>query len=138
MTAVVTTNPAALHAKYPVEGICTVDGVVTAWPEGLPTLTQALVDEAEAEWTQPKRPLKRWALRFALADYITTIDQIIAAMPNGAQKAVIAAKWAEGDVFEFYHADMQAMMPALLAADADFDADAIWAAGEAAQYGGDT
>jgi hypothetical protein len=33
---------------------------------------------------------------------------------------------------------MQAMMPALLAADADFDADAIWAAGEAAQYGDET
>ena len=44
-------NPIALGWKYPnIGGISTVDGVITEWPDSLPTLTQQIVDAAEAEW----------------------------------------------------------------------------------------
>lgn len=46
----ITTNPVALFWKYPVEGITTKNGQVTNWPEGLPPLTQAIIDQAEAEY----------------------------------------------------------------------------------------
>ena len=45
-------NPIALGWKYPdVGGISTEGGVITEWPSSLPTLTQQIVDTAEAEWT---------------------------------------------------------------------------------------
>ena len=49
--SVTTNNPEALGWKYPgVGGISTREGVITEWPDSLPTLTQDLVDAAEAEW----------------------------------------------------------------------------------------
>ncbi len=49
--SVTTNNPIALGWKYPdVGGISTVDGVITEWPDSLPTLTQQIVDAAEAEF----------------------------------------------------------------------------------------
>ncbi len=49
--SITTNNPIALGWKYPnVGGISTVDGVITEWPDSLPTLTQQIVDAAEAEW----------------------------------------------------------------------------------------
>ncbi len=50
--SITTKNPEALGWKYPnVGGISTRDGVITEWPDSLPTLTQQIVDAAEAEWT---------------------------------------------------------------------------------------
>ena len=48
---ITTNNPEALGWKYEyVGGISTLDGVVTEWPDSLPTLTQELVDAAEVEY----------------------------------------------------------------------------------------
>ena len=50
--SVTTKNAQALGWKYPdVGGISTREGVITGWPSSLPTLTQQIVDAAEAEWT---------------------------------------------------------------------------------------
>jgi len=49
--SVTTTNPDALWWKYKVGGITTKDGVIVEWPDSLPTLTQTLINEIEAEWT---------------------------------------------------------------------------------------
>jgi len=50
--SVTTKNAQALGWKYPnVGGISTRGGVITGWPDSLPTLTQDLVDSIEAEWT---------------------------------------------------------------------------------------
>ena len=50
--SITTNNPEALGWKYPnVGGISTRGGVITEWPSSLPTLTQQIVDTAEAEWT---------------------------------------------------------------------------------------
>ena len=49
--SVTTKNPEALGWKYDyVAGISTREGVITGWNDSLPTLTQDLVDAAEAEW----------------------------------------------------------------------------------------
>jgi len=47
-----TKNHQALHWKHSVGGISTVDGVITEWPDSLPTLTQTLVNEIEAEYEE--------------------------------------------------------------------------------------
>ena len=49
--SITTNNPEALGWKYDyVAGISTREGVITGWNDSLPTLTQDLVDAAEAEW----------------------------------------------------------------------------------------
>jgi hypothetical protein len=83
----------------------------------------------------PKRPLKKWAFRFALRNHTTLVEQIIAGVSDPVQKAAIQAKWDHGDTFHFGHADTQTMLAAILSVDPTFDADAIWATGEAAEYG---
>lgn len=134
MTTIITTNPAALHAKYPVEGIRTRNGEVIAWPDGLPPLTQALVDQAEAEWAARKRPLSRWSFRLAMKPYEALVGQIIDGVQDAALREAIRAKWDHGHLFHFSHDDTQMMLAAILQADPTFDADAVWAVGEAAEY----
>jgi hypothetical protein len=89
----------------------------------------------DAPGPQVKRPLKKWAFRFALRDHTALIEQIIGAISDPVQKAAIQAKWDHGDTFHFDHTDTQTMLAAILSADPTFDADAIWATGEAAEYG---
>ena len=51
--SVTTNNPIALGWKYPdVGGISTRDGVITEWNDSLPTLTQTLINEIEAEYEE--------------------------------------------------------------------------------------
>lgn len=87
-----------------------------------------------------KRPLLRWVFMAALDDYKEAIDQIIAAMPKTTPEEIeiekiIRNKWEHGAEFNYEHKDMQKMMPMLVDKIPGFDPEAVWAAGEAVQYG---
>jgi hypothetical protein len=111
---------AAQRPAAPVQDWKVVDGALTIDPVVIPVT---------------KRPLKKWSFRFALRNHTALVEQIIAGVPDPVQEAAIKAKWDHGDTFHFDHADTQMMLAAILSVDATFDADAIWAAGEAAEYG---
>ena len=70
--SITTTNPEALGWKYPnVGGISTRDGVITEWNDSLPTLTQTLINEIEAEYEEKEAYKNK-----RLADYPTWQEQI--------------------------------------------------------------
>jgi hypothetical protein len=88
----------------------------------------------DAPGPQVKRPLKKWSFRFALRNHTALVEQIIAGVPDPVKKESIKHKWDHGDTFHFDHTDTQTMLAAILSVDPTFDADAIWATGEAAEY----
>ena len=70
--SVTTNNPTVLSWKYPdVGGISTVDGVITEWNDALPTLTQTLINEIEAEYEEKEAYKNK-----RLADYPTWQQQM--------------------------------------------------------------
>ena len=92
--------------------------------EDAPSFTDALT----------KRPLSRWSFRLAMKPYETLVGQIIDGVQDAALREAIRAKWDHGHLFHFSHDDTQMMLAAILQADPTFDADAVWAVGEAAEY----
>jgi hypothetical protein len=81
-----------------------------------------------------KRPLSRWSFRLAMKPYETLVEQIIDGVQDAALREAIRAKWDHGHTFHFSHDDTQMMLGEILKADPTFDADAVWAVGEAAEY----
>lgn len=92
--------------------------------EDAPSFTDALT----------KRPLSRWSFRLAMKPYEALVGQIINGMQDAVLRESIRAKWDHGHLFHFERADTQIMLGEILKADQTFDADAVWAVGEAAEY----
>lgn len=121
-----------------IEDIATPDGATP-----VPQRPQWWSEWTGAAWSTgdepppPKRPVSYWALRAALGPTrVAMVDDIIAAMEESETKTLIAEKWAARTGFvSFSHPHTQVMIQAFGAADATFDADALWAVAEGYQAG---
>lgn len=109
---------------------------------------RVVMDAAEeaairAEWAASaaapasKRPLARWAFRQIVIEngLEAAIQAQIAALPNGVQKRRAVAKLRDAQEFRADAPEMVALRAMMEAADPSFDFDALWAAGEALQFG---
>lgn len=106
-------------------------------------LTQKEEDAIRAEWQENaararKRPLSRWSFMQILDEQglISTIQARIDAMPAGNQRRRAQGKFKHQVSFQPDAPEMRALKTLMEAADPEFDFDALWAAGEALEYGG--
>ena len=85
--SVISNNPDALYWKYKVGGISTREGVITEWPDSLPTLTQDLVDSIEAEYEEKEAYKNK-----RLAEYPNIQEAIHALLDGGDTLTDLQAK----------------------------------------------